>query len=263
MANWASLQGLPVSASSAVLFAASLDVKASTRESYIRAISQVGRVAVPDWSEAEITLAARIFHKASASQPINQAAPIPRATLHKVYSEEKRKGNLQEAVIVLLMWLLAARSADLLALRAGDVFIPPGNTRIYFDFVGSKTRPRFAPTRWGLAAGELTWEAAAILSGIMSQRRDANDLLFTVQSTRISAILPPPYTLHSPRRGALQYLLQLQDRGVVQVTEALLSRLARHQTTGETLSRVTLRYLEGVGWPLARFLVAEDLARVL
>lgn len=264
-----SLTDLEGTGDDGVLFIMSIPgIVPATRVNYLSGLLAVARAtAARGWDEMQIKIVMKALRNQVKLSTPKQAVPASQEVTHKVF-DQLIQVSPTTAMLVLAMWLGAARFADLDGLPWSGVVLLQ-EERVILDFAQSKTKPVFSPTRFGLLNGA----RIRVLSAWMMERKrlahSEEDLIFgkvTPESLlrKVRAVEgAETWTLHSFRRGALQRILNLGTRGY-QVSPESLARTARHRMTGgNDLPEVTIRYLADQRVGLSVMLTHLALGRLL
>jgi hypothetical protein len=184
----------------------------------------------------------RALDKLGARRPSRQAVP---ATMQQVELALQREPREDVRVVTCLMWVAAARCADVLQLQRSDIVHMDGDSRVAVRFAGSKSDPFAEKSAVGV---RLPKEYAKGLARLVRAAGSGRLFPTVYYGNVVSALrrVSTSLTAHSIRRGALATLL----RAGVRPEEMLL--LSRHTSLDGLL-----RYL-----PLAELPHATSSARL-
>ena len=219
---------LPPSEDAAVLFLAGMThLTTSTVKNYASAINAVG-LQQGNWSPLPLQGYANALARATPFSPPKQAVPAKKAEVTQAVFVLFTRGHEVEANLLLFLWKTACRYRDAADLTVKDVKptvkdVKPTacGTRLVVDFYRSKaikTTP-FVDRRFAVAAGA---GLERLIAFVVEKRQTCplESLLFGVPHSQFLRLLRQcpncqEWTLHSPRRGALQFLATLAANGIL------------------------------------------------
>lgn len=219
---------------SAAVFVSQLKVLPSTQLTYAKAFSaMMGQLQLP-CPTTKLTI--RAFGNNGASIPTRQAVPALRADV----DELMRRLQPRLAFAVWLCWKTAARFSDVMGLSK-ESFIAVASHEIIIRWGVTKSNRtlRFKPTQFTVILDRQPMHNQVQLIQGMRPLEKVTQLT-TPMFVRAIQRWCPTLTAHSFKRGAIQVLFNMAERGLI--NPRIIPLLAKHQDRLMDFPESTLRY---------------------